>query len=182
MVDQLDSDQKLIRQAQAGEAEAVTVLYRRHAPVIYRYLYVRLSDRNAAEDLTGEVFLKMIEGLPRYEDRGMPFGAWLFRIAHDRLVDHFRRNNLRQHEPLLDTLPDSEDGTESAALRRVEHHTLLGLLSGLTEEQQLALQLRFIEGHSLEETASLMQKTVGAIKALQHRALRQMARQLEAEA
>jgi RNA polymerase sigma-70 factor, ECF subfamily len=182
MVAKLDNDQALIRQAQAGRAEAVASLYQHYAPVIFRYLFVRVSDRAAAEDLTGDVFLKMVEALPRYEDRGTPIAAWLFRIAHDRLVDYYRRSSLRQHEPLIETTPDGEPGPEGAVLTRMDGEQLYTLLRGLTEEQQLALQLRFIEGYSLEDTAALMQKTVGAIKALQHRGLRQLARQLEVEA
>jgi RNA polymerase sigma-70 factor, ECF subfamily len=179
MVNNQAHDPALIRRAQTGDADAVAELYHRHAPVIFRYLYVRLCERATAEDLTGEVFLKMVEGLPHYSDRGLPFGAWLFRIAHARLVDHYRRNNRRQNTLLSETWADEGDGPEALALDRITYRTLLALLRHLTDEQQLVVQLRFIEGHSLEVTASLMQKNVGAVKALQHRALRELERQLE---
>ena len=181
MVNHRDGDQALIQRAQAGDAQAVAKLYEGYAPAIFRYLYGRVSIRAVAEDLTAEVFLKMVEGLPRYVDRGLPIGAWLFRIAHDRLVDYFRRSSQRQHEPLSEMLVDETDGTETAALRQVEVRTLFALFNGLTDEQRLVLQLRFIEGYSLEYTAGLMQKTIGAVKALQFRALRHLAGQLQAE-
>ena len=169
----------LIQRAQRGEAQAVSELYQLHAPAIFRYFYFRVQDRAAAEDLTSEVFIKMIEGLPRYEERGFPISAWLFRIAHDRVVDHHRRSAYRQAEPLSDTLEAREAGTEAQALARAEQDRLLLLLGTLTDEQQTVVQLRFIEGLSLEDCAQILGKTSGAIKSLQHRALRQLGQKLE---
>jgi RNA polymerase sigma-70 factor (ECF subfamily) len=171
-------EQQLVQRAQAGEAEAFTELYRRHSPAVYRYCLFRVRDAVAAEDLVSEVFLRAVEGLPRYVDRGAPLAAWLFRIAHDRVVDHHRRAANRPAEALSDHLPDRQPGTEAQAIDRLEANRLTELLAQLTEEQQMVVQLRFIEGYSIEEAARLMEKTTGAIKALQHRALRQMARQL----
>jgi RNA polymerase sigma-70 factor (ECF subfamily) len=172
------SETALVRRAQAGDADAVGEIYQLHSPAIFRYFYFRLSDRESAEDLTGAVFLQMIEALPRYEDRGLPFAAWLFRIAHDRLVDHHRRSAYRQSGPLSDQLVDSAAETENLAMRSHEDQGLRALMSELTGEQRMVVQLRFIEGYNLQETADLMAKSPGAIKALQHRALRQLARKL----
>src|SRR5688572_1115104 len=133
-----DGDERaLIRRAQSGDAEAVAALYLCFLPAVFRYLYLRVRDQHVAEDLTGEVFLKMVEGLPRYVDRDLPFAAWLFRIAHSRLVDHFRRSRLRQAGVLSETFPDGHESTEKAALQRVETRTLYERLRGLTDEQQL---------------------------------------------
>lgn len=175
---QLTPEQALVQRAQAGEADALTELYRQHSPAIYRYCLFRVRDPAAAEDLASEVFLRAVEGLPRYVDRGAPLAAWLFRIAHDRVVDFHRRAANRPAEELSDHLPDHQPGTEAQALGRLEAGRLTALLAQLTDEQQLVVQLRFLEGYSLEEAARLMGKTTGAIKALQHRALRQLARQL----
>lgn len=173
------SESALVERARRGEAEAIAELYRLHAPAIFRYFYFRVPDRRTAEDLTGEVFVKMVEALPRYEERGHPITAWLFRMAHDRMVDHHRRAAHRQTEPLSDTLEAREAGTEAQALDQAEQQQLRTLLRTLSDEQQVVIQLRFIEGYSLEECAHLLGKTTGAIKSLQHRALRQLGQKLD---
>jgi RNA polymerase sigma-70 factor (ECF subfamily) len=157
----------------------VAELYRQHAPAIFRYFTFRTQDRATAEDLTGAVFVKMVEGLARYEERGAPFSAWLFRIAHDRLVDHHRRSALRQTEALSEALEDDTPGTEAQAMTRSAQRRLQQLVANLSEDQRIVVQLRFVEGYSLEECAQLLQKTTGAIKALQHRALRQLAERMD---
>jgi RNA polymerase sigma-70 factor (ECF subfamily) len=168
----------LVRRAREGDAEAVAELYRLHAPVIFRYFLFRVPDQPTAEDLTGEVFVKMVEGLPRYEERGVPLAAWLFRMAHDRLVDYHRRARYRQTEELSDTQVAEDPGTEAQAMTQAELHRVRQLMADLTDEQRLVIQLRFVEGYSLEDCARLLKKTAGAIKALQHRALRQLGQKL----
>lgn len=169
----------LVHRARGGNAIAVAELYRLHSPAIFRYFYFRVRDRATAEDLTGEVFVKMVEGLPRYEERGVPITAWLFRIAHDRVVDHHRRSVYRQTEAISEALATDEPGTEAQALARSENQHLHGLIDTLTEEQRSVIQLRFVEGYSLEDCARILRKTTGAIKALQHRALRQLGQKLD---
>jgi RNA polymerase sigma-70 factor (ECF subfamily) len=171
-------DSYLVGRAQAGERDAVAELYRLHSPAIFRYFFFRVPDQATAEDLTGEVFLKMLEGLPRYVDRGYPFAAWLFRIAHDRLVDYHRRKASHGSGPLSDRLVDAGADTERSAMRAQGDRELHARLAELTSEQRLVVQLRFVEGYSLQETAAILAKTPGAIKALQHRALQQLARKL----
>jgi RNA polymerase sigma-70 factor, ECF subfamily len=173
------SEPTLVERARRGEAEAVAELYRLHSPAIFRYFFFRVRERAMAEDLTGEVFVKMVEGLPRYEERGHPITAWLFRIAHDRFVDHHRRAALRPTEPLADTQVATELGTEAQAIERAQQQQLWQLMGSLTEEQQTVIQLRFIEGYSLEDCARLLHKSTGAIKSLQHRALRQLGQKFE---
>ena len=168
----------LIRRAQQGDADAAAALYHRHASAIFRYFLFRVSDQAIAEDLAGEVFLRMTEGLPRFSDRGAPFAAWLFRIAHDRLVDYHRQAR-RQTEELSESLIDSAADPETQAAIQMDSRQLAGLIMALTDEQKTVIQLRFVEGYSLEDTARLMNKTVGAIKALQHRALQNLARKLD---
>jgi RNA polymerase sigma-70 factor (ECF subfamily) len=175
------SEESLIVRAQQGEAEALAQLYEAHAPAVFRYIYFRVRDRHIAEDITADVFVRMVEALPHFELRGLPFAAWLFRVAHDRVVDHHRRAAVRRPEVLPDTLVDAEANTEAAALQTHSNAALIDRLSELTDEQQAVLQLRFIEGYSLEQTAAALAKTQGAVKALQHRALRQLARWLDRE-
>ncbi len=167
-----DSEERvLIQRAQRGDPEAVAALFRRYAPAIFRYFIFRVNDRTLAQDLTSEVFLKMVEGLPNYTARGAPFAAWLFRIAHDRRVDHYRRVARRPTEDLGEEIVDPVPGPEVQAARRAEDLRLQAALRALTDEQQLVVQLRFIEAYSLEDTARILNKTVGAVKAIQHRAL-----------
>lgn len=175
----LPEEQQLIQYAQAGNADAVAELYRRHAPAIFRYVFFRMNDRTAAEDLTGDVFLEMMQALNRYTERGAPFAAWLFRIAHARVVDYHRRHARRPTETLSETLPDHTPGPELQATHHAEMHVLLSAMQILTDEQRTVIQLRFVEGHSLEATAQIMRKTPGAIKALQHRALGRLGRHLQ---
>jgi RNA polymerase sigma-70 factor (ECF subfamily) len=173
------SDQELVSRARGGDPNAVAELYRLHSPAVFRYCYFRVQDRETAEDLTGEVFVKMVEGLPRYQERGVPITAWLFRIAHDRVVDHHRRWVHRQTDPISDGLETTEAGTEAQALESSEREHVWKLIGTLTEEQRTVIQMRFVEGLSLEDCAHALGKTTGAIKALQHRALRQLAQKLE---
>ncbi|MBI3241187.1 MAG: sigma-70 family RNA polymerase sigma factor [Chloroflexi bacterium] len=168
----------LIRRAQEGDADAAAELYNRHVSAIYRYFYFRVNESAVAEDLTGEVFLKMTEGLPRFNDRGVPLAAWLFRIAHDRLID-YRRATRRPIEELSEAIVDNGADPETWAGLRMDSNQLSQEIASLTDEQKTVIQLRFIEGYSLEDTARLMGKTVGAVKAMQHRALQTLARKLD---
>ena len=173
------SDEKtLVQRARHGDADAVAELYYRHAPAIFRYLYFRVSDQTAAEDIMGEVFLEMVKAVPRYTERGAPFAAWLFQIAHSRLVDHHRYAARRKTEALSDVIADGTLNPEAEVAWRAETRQLAEALSALTDEQKTVIQLRFVEGYSLEDTAQIMGKTRGAIKALQHRALQSLARKL----
>src|SRR5512135_804856 len=87
------SDAELITRAQRGEVNAIGRLYDRHRESIFRYLWIRLDDRQLAEDLTGDVFMRMLDALPRYQMKGQPFRAWLYRIAHNLAIDYFRKMN-----------------------------------------------------------------------------------------
>jgi RNA polymerase sigma-70 factor (ECF subfamily) len=173
------TEPELIRRAQAGDADAVAALYQANAPAIFRYCYFRVAERATAEDLVGDVFVKMLEGLPRYVDRGLPLVAWLFRIAHDRVVDHHRRTARRRTEALDPRLEADGLSPEAEALARAELARVQALMADLNDEQRLVIQLRFIEGYDLETCARILGKNIGAIKAQQHRALRQLGSKLE---
>jgi RNA polymerase sigma-70 factor, ECF subfamily len=176
-----DEEIRLVSQAQQGSAEALSCLYYAYVQQVYRYLYVRVLNSTLAEDLTAEVFLQAADALPRYTQRGLPFGAWLYRIARGRLIDYYRRMARRPTADLSDNLisdlPDpSRSAEESEAAR-----TLRGALSRLTDEQRDVIQFRFMDDLSLEQTAQAMNKTVNAVKALQHRALNTLSRLLESK-
>jgi RNA polymerase sigma-70 factor (ECF subfamily) len=174
-----DKENGLILQAKQGDKQAIGELYSGHVDAIYRYIWPRVRDDAAAEDLTAQVFLKALEGLPAYEPSGKPFLAWLYRIAYARIVDHWRKQDRRATLPLDDTLPAREPRPEELLEAEDDWVTAVDLLAQLTDDQQEVLMLRFIGEMSLSEVAETVGKTVGATKALQHRALASLARLLE---
>jgi len=176
------SESHLIERAKAHDAKALSELYRRHANAVFRYVYYRVGDRAVAEDMVGDVFVRALEGLPAYQDIGLPFEAWLYRIAHARVVDHYRRRNVRKVAPLDEGLAAGEKtDPDRLVADRDDAGRAWQALQRLTEEQQQVISLRFIAGYSTAEVASLLEKTEGAVKALQHRALATLRRILEME-
>jgi RNA polymerase sigma-70 factor (ECF subfamily) len=182
MPGELDKDHELIKKTQQGDPKAFGDLYESHAPVVFRYLYAHLDSRMDAEDLTGEVFLKAWQSLPKYVERGVPFLAFLFRIAHNALVDHYRHRN--RLEPKS---PDDMDGYTAEELsapvelvgNMMEHQQILHKLSKLRPDYQSVLTLRFFSELSPDETAQVMKRSVGAVRVLQHRALCALREELE---
>ncbi len=175
-------ESQLIKRAKSYDARALSDLYRRHADAVFRYVYYRVGDREVAEDLVGDVFVRALEGLPAYQDTGTPFEAWLYRIAHARVVDYYRRQKVRRAAPLDESLASGEETDLShLAAQRDDVRRVWDALRHLTDDQQQVISLRFIAGYSTAEVASVMGKTEGAIRALQHRALASLRRLLEIE-
>jgi RNA polymerase sigma-70 factor (ECF subfamily) len=169
----------LIERAQKGDKAAIGELYRAHVDMVYRYIYARVGDAVVAEDLTAQVFLKAVEGLPNYEPSGSPFAAWLYRIAHARTVDHWRQEQRRREVVLDEAVPTASPPPEDRLIWQEEWNTALDLLARLTDDQRDVLILRFIGEMSLSEVADILGKTVGAVKAAQHRALAALARLMQ---
>jgi RNA polymerase sigma-70 factor (ECF subfamily) len=176
---QRDKENKLILRAKEGDQQAIGELYNGNVDAIYRYIWPRVRDDTVAEDLTAQVFLKALEGLPAYEPTGKPFLAWLYRIAYARIVDHWRRQERRATLPLDDTMPAREPRPGELLEAEDDWVTAIDLLAQLTDDQQEVLMLRFIGEMSLSEVAETVGKTLGATKATQHRALASLARLLE---
>ncbi|NJD59861.1 MAG: hypothetical protein C3F13_12165 [Anaerolineales bacterium] len=182
MPGRLDQDHELIKKAQHGDCHAFGELYELHASGIYRYLYAHLNDSMDAEDLTGEVFLKAWQSLPKYTERGIPFRAFLNKIARNALVDHYRRNNLTDPKA-----PDELDGYKAdenpeigeIISEKVEHRRILHTLSQIRPDYREVLTLRFIGELSPEETARVMKRSTGAVRVLQHRALAALREELD---
>ncbi|MFQ3536683.1 MAG: sigma-70 family RNA polymerase sigma factor [Aggregatilineales bacterium] len=175
-------EQALIRAAQRGDQNAFAALYRAYVDRIYRYILFRVESAQTAEDLTAEVFLRMVEGLPSYEDRNMPLLVWLYRIAHARVVDHYRRYKRAAEQASLDSVEIRADlDLDSDLVSSYRADQLRIALSHLTDAQRQVVILRFIEGYNLEATAQAMNKSVDAIKALQYRALQALAAALRAQ-
>lgn len=173
-----DPEAWLIARAKAGDAEAIGALYERYAPRIRRYIATRLGDPSQAEDICGDVFVKVLESLDRYEDRGWPFSAWLYRIAYARTVDVLRQARRRPFLPLDETLLGALEPPDEAIMARLSYYELKQIMDALTSEQRLVLMLRFDEDRSLAEIAQSLGRSVGSVKALQHRGLTRLAQEL----
>ena len=152
---------------------AVGQLYDRHYTRIFRYLWSRLRDPQIAEDLTGEVFTRMVRDLPKYRSRGVPFQAWLYRIAHNLAVDHHRASRRHESVPLYyaEGLNAQEHDLTAEVERKLTVERVAAALEILDPVQQEVVVLRFLVGLSLREVAVALDRTVAAIKSLQHRAL-----------
>lgn len=172
----VDEDLKLVSRAQAGDTEAVGVLFDRHYRSMFRYFFARVGQRQQAEDLAGELFTRMVHHLPAFEPTGVPFRAWLFRIAYNLMMDHFRVANGRHLEPL--ELATTQMQPEQNPVRQVEQQltseTVLATLETLVPDQRQVIILRFLVGLSLQETAAAMERSLSAVKAMQHRGLKIM--------
>lgn len=161
----------VIRQAQRGDREAVATLYRIHVRRIYRYIATRVPSEKDAEDLTAEVFVRMVEALPGYQILGAPFEAWLYRIAASRVADFYRSSVKHRSEDLPETLSDDALSFEETLAEEQDIDLLRRALRQLPDEHQTILILRFVERKSHEEVAMLLGRSVTAVKSAQHRAL-----------
>jgi RNA polymerase sigma-70 factor, ECF subfamily len=162
----------LVEQAQRGEREALEELYLLHFDRIYSYLHLSLGNRHDAEDLTTQTFLKMLESIGRFRWQSAPFSAWLFRIAHNLAMDHFRsRRRVRTEEDVPEVPGAEESSAEDQALDSLGDAGMLELMERLSAEQRQVLTLKFLFGFANAEVADILDKTEGAVKSLQHRAL-----------
>jgi RNA polymerase sigma-70 factor (ECF subfamily) len=163
----------VIGMASSGDTEAFSMLYERYVNRIYNYIYYRTGNPNEAEDLTSRVFHRALNHINHYNNRGVPFSAWLYRIAHN-LVANWHRDNSRRNEVSLDDqpgLPQRGDHPEHALVTNQELESLLKVIRKLPAERQQLLILKFVEGMSNAEIATIMMRSEGAIKSLYHRTL-----------
>lgn len=161
----------LIVRARQGSPEAAGQLYERHYQSIYRYLVYRTADVQTAEDLTGEVFLRMVQSLPTYRQGAAEFRSWLFQIARNLSIDHYRRARVRSAPPIEESLPADEDDPEDAAQHRLTSARLMQAVTELTDEQRDVVLMRFVAGMPVAEVAATLHKSEDAVKGLQRRAL-----------
>ena len=167
----------LVARAQQGDRAALEELYLLHFDRIYNYLHVSVRNRLDAEDLTTQTFVKMLESIGRFRWQSAPFSAWLFRIAHNVTIDHFRASNRVQLEQDVSQL-DAESSAEEQALDTIGQEGMLELIDQLSAEQRQVLALKFLFGFGNAETAVILEKSEGAVKSLQHRALSSLERRL----
>jgi RNA polymerase sigma-70 factor, ECF subfamily len=173
----LPDERQLIARAGRGDKEAVSTLYEGYAQAIFRYISYRVESDMVAEDLTAEVFLRMVQGLPRYQDTGAPFGAWLYSIAATQVADH-HRGKRRVAEPLSDSQASDDTDPFGKTAKQQEQAQLRQALATLPEDYQTLLILRFMQGLPHTEVAATMGKSDANIRVMQHRALKALAKAL----
>jgi RNA polymerase sigma-70 factor (ECF subfamily) len=174
----------LIERAQAGDGAAFGLLYDRYFDTVFRFVYFRVGNRQLAEDLTADTFLRALKRISSFTWQGRDLGAWLVTIARNLVADHFKSGRYRLEVTTGDVLdadrPDRgpEGSPEAAVIDHITNVDLLKAVKQLNPEQQECIVLRFLHGFSVAETAQTMNKNEGAIKALQYRAVRALARLL----
>ena len=170
---------KLVERAQAGDRDALEELYLLHFDRIYSYLHMSVGNRHDAEDLTTQTFLKMLESIKRFRWQSVPFSAWLFRIAHNLAMDHFRANRrVQPEEEVPEPLGSEQLSAEVEAMRSIGRQSMLQMIEDLSPEQQQVLTLKFVFNFGNAEVATILDKTEGAVKSLQHRALASLQKKL----
>jgi len=167
------TDDEVLVKAIAGDKEAFGILYERYVGRIYTYIYYRTGNKHDAEDLTARVFYRAIEHIGRYHQRGVPFSAWLYRIAHN-LVANWHRDRQRRQEVSIDEVVNLQaklEPPELAMLSRMDLERMMRVIQSLTPERQELIILKFVQEMSNAEIGRIMQRSEGAIKSLYHRTL-----------
>jgi RNA polymerase sigma-70 factor (ECF subfamily) len=172
---------KLIKRAKNGESEAFGQIYDCYINRVYRFLLLKVSNREEAEDMSQQVFMKAWEALPRFENEGVPFVSWLFRIARNLAIDFYRtkKNVVSLNEEIGNEV--LEDSPEDIFFNVQKKELVMNAIEDLTEEQKEVVVLRFVEGFSYSEMSKITQKNQAALRILQHRAVKKLKKFLENE-
>jgi RNA polymerase sigma-70 factor (ECF subfamily) len=176
----LEGEKNLVRSAQRGDSEAFGLLYEYYLPKIYRFILIKVSHKEQAEDITHLTFLKAWEGIRSYRHRGYPFGSWLYRIARNAVIDHYRREVIQVslEDVSAETLGISESLSEGVDAK-LRLDDLLKAMRVLKEIEQDILIMRFVEDLPHQDIAEAVNKTEGAVKVIQHRALKKLKESLK---
>lgn len=178
---QIPDEARLVQQAKSGDADSFARLYDGYVERVYRYVFFRVSNDETAEDIAAQVFLKAWENLDHYQSGNSPFLAWLYTIARNQVIDHYRA---RKESVSIDdavSLPAKDDAVDEQVQSRFDIQAMRNALQYLTEEQQQVLTLRFIAGFETNEISRQMGKAEGAVRALQMRALQALAKHMKDE-
>ncbi len=167
----MQDEESLIRRVQQRDQEAFAQLYEQHFDRIYRYVAFRIGDRIEAEDMTQQVFLNALQSISSFKWKGIPFSAWLFRIAHNQVVDYLRKKTKQATVPLDESQASSDSNLQLVAEHSQDIEQLLLATRRLTDAQREVISLRFAGELSIAQVAKIMGKGQGAVKALQHSAI-----------
>ncbi len=165
-------ERAIVDAARAGDEAALAELYKLYFPRVYRYILARMGNPYDAEDLTEEVFLRVLDAIERFQWREAPFSAWLFRIAHNAVISQRRKEGARgRSSPLLEALPVDSQGPEEMVENRLALNEIMKAAETLPEAQRRVIGLRFAAGLTVAETARAMGKGEGNVKVIQHKAI-----------
>jgi len=165
-------ERAVVDAAKAGDEAALAELYSLYFPRVYRYILARMGNPYDAEDLTEEVFLRVLDAIERFQWREAPFSAWLFRIAHNAVISQRRKDGARgRSSPLSEALPVNSQGPEEMVENRLALNEIMKAAETLPEAQRRVISLRFAAGLTVAETARAMGKGEGNVKVIQHKAI-----------
>jgi RNA polymerase sigma-70 factor (ECF subfamily) len=182
IIGQQDDDIDLIRRAQAYEEDALSAVFNIYYPKVYNYGLVQLHDVQSAEDLASDVMLRVLESLPRYQRRGVPLSAWVFRIARNRVVDIRRRSHRRREVGLVESLVTLTGGSPHSTVERaLDFGEVCCALGQLTEAQEQVIVLRFLKDLDVATVARILGRSESAVKSIQFRALTALRRIMQGE-
>jgi RNA polymerase sigma-70 factor (ECF subfamily) len=167
----VQDEQTLVRRAQEHEQEAFAELYERYFDKIYRYCVIKTGNRTEAEDMAQQVFLKAAKSISSFKWKNVPFSAWLYRIAHNQLVDHLRKKSRQQSLPLDEAVAVSDSNPQKTTELKMDIEEMIVATRGLTAAQREVISLRFAGELPIARVAEIMGKSQGAVKALQHSAI-----------
>lgn len=170
----LGDEQKLVKKAKDGEVEAFGLLYDYYLPKIYRFVLLKVSYREEAEDLTHQTFLKAWENISHYDFRGYSFGSWLYQIARNTTVDYYRRSRPKVSIEEIAELPFEGDSLQASIDSKIEWKKLSEGIKKLKDIEQDVLIMRFVQDLPLKEVAEIIGKSEGAVKLIQHRAIKNL--------
>jgi RNA polymerase sigma-70 factor (ECF subfamily) len=176
----LDSEENIIKNAARGDAAAFGLLYDHYQPAIYRFVVVKVGRREDAEDITHHVFMNAWQNVRQYRHRGYPFSSWLYRIARNQVIDYYRarKESLSLESIEIDQLGLSSSSSQADLSLKLDIEKAMGAIHKLKQEYQDVIIFRFVEELSLRETAQAMKKTEGAVKLMQHRAMKELKKML----
>jgi len=175
----VQDEERIARGLQKGDPEAWSRVYEGYFTKIYRYIAIRVGNNTEAEDLAEQVFLKALESSSSFKWRGAPVSAWLFRIAHNQVIDYWRRTKSKTPLPLGEYLPSNGVDPEEEAERNVNMREVVQAMDQLTHAQRDVIELRFAGGLSVAEVAKVLGKSEGAVKVMQHSALLALRKRLQ---
>lgn len=175
----IDGEEQLVEQAVGGNSSAFGSLYDHYHPAIYRFIAIKVSSREEAEDITHQVFLSAWQKVRTYKHRGYPFSSWLYQIARNQVIDHYRS---RKNDVSLDKI-DPESSLIPAVAHvdlgvKLQLETVHRAIRELKPDHQDVIIMRFVEDMPLKETAAAMKKSEGAVKLIQHRAIKELKKKL----
>jgi RNA polymerase sigma-70 factor, ECF subfamily len=178
----LDGEIKLIENAVKGKASAFGLLYDHYQPKIYRFVLIKIGRREDAEDITHQVFLNAWQNITNYKDLGFPFSSWLYRIAKNQVIDRYRTKRQEVDIDSVDEEISSEDsGINEDLETKIQLERVMKMIAVLKQDYQDVLIMRFVEDLSIKEVAAVIEKSEGAVKLMQHRAIKELKRIFDAD-